>query len=94
MGKFFALKAKAVYTEPTCAEDTAPLGSDRSAATGAGIPRGRAVSSARRSGQESWRESDKSRVREGRVLAVKEGFLPYDSGAVFVRQLRGPHLST
>ncbi len=50
--------------------------------------------SACHSGQESWRESDKSRVREGRVLAVKKGFLPYDSGAVFVRQLRGPHLST
>ena len=39
-------------------------------------------------------QSDKSREREGSVLAVKKGFLPYDSGGVLVRQLRGPHLST
>jgi len=43
--------------------------------------------------QESWRESDKSRVREGCALAVKSLF-PYDAAAVLVRQLRGPHLST
>jgi hypothetical protein len=39
-------------------------------------------------------ESDKSREREGRALASKNAFLPYEAGAVLVRQLRGPHLST
>ena len=39
-------------------------------------------------------ESDKSREREGRALASKKAFFPYDAGAVLVRQLRGPDLST
>ena len=44
--------------------------------------------------QGSWPESDKSRECEGSVLALRS-FLPYHSvTAVFVRQLRGPHLST
>src|SRR5579859_1635677 len=38
-------------------------------------------------------ESGKSREREGSALAGMS-ILPYDSWAAFVRQLRGPHLST
>jgi hypothetical protein len=40
-----------------------------------------------------WRESEKSQEREGSALASMSSF-PYDAAAVFVRQLRGPHLST
>jgi hypothetical protein len=39
-------------------------------------------------------ESDKSREREVQRPRIKERFLPYEAGAVLVRQLRGPHLST
>ena len=41
-----------------------------------------------------WPQSDKSREREGRALAIKKPFPIYDSVGVLVRQLRGPHLST
>ena len=40
-----------------------------------------------------WQDRAKSREREGSALAVKS-LLPYEAGAVLVRQLRGPHLST
>ena len=43
--------------------------------------------------QPFWRESDKSQgFGDGVYLSLN--FLPYEAGAVLVRQLRGPHLST
>ena len=78
-----------VYTKLACAEDTARQGCDQSAAQGRN--RGRFSS---RPCIAILAESDKSREREGSALAVREAFFPYDAGAVLVRQLRGPHLST
>ena len=65
------------------------MGSDRSADSGADR-RGRLIRSS-----ELLAQSDKSREREGRVLAVREeDYFPKIRRAVLVRQLRGPHLST
>src|SRR5713101_6803098 len=89
---FFRDPGRRVCTSDTWAEDTATQGCDQSADPGAGM-RGRRTPPLMDS---FWRESDKSRVREGSALAVKneESLLPYDAAAVLVRQLRGPHLST
>ena len=86
----------AFYTDFTWAEDMATQGCDRSADPAAGRQGGGKPPWLRELLNPFWRERDKSREREGRALALnKDSFLiPHEVGAVFVRQLRGPHLST
>jgi hypothetical protein len=63
------------YTDGTWTEGTAPQGCDRSADSGAGIREGESLHSNSLSWpHESWRKSDKSRVRGGGALAVREVF--------------------
>jgi hypothetical protein len=78
------------YADDTWAEDMAPQGCDQSADPAAGMRgRRRAASAA------FWRQSGKSREREGRALASFElCWVLQSATAVFVRQLLGPHLST
>jgi hypothetical protein len=68
----------------------ATRGRDQSAGPG---PEWRAAQS-RLSRGHFWRESDKSREREGKSPRNEEVVLPYDAVAVLVRPLRGPHLRT
>ena len=88
-------RLKPTYTGSTWAEDTATQGCDRSAVQ---RPEWRGGAS-RPAPQPFWRESVKSREREGSALAFREAsflvalFLQ-SAAAVLVRQLRGPHLST
>ena len=70
-------------------EDMATRGRDQSADPG---PEWRAAQS-RPVPLPFWRESGKSREREGSALALNE-LRPYDCADALVRQLRGPHLST
>jgi hypothetical protein len=78
-----------VYTGHTWAEDTATQGCDQSADPGAGMAGRRKPPLM----HPFWRESDKSQGF-GDGVPKERNLLPYDVGAILVRQLRGPHLST
>ena len=83
----------------TWAEDTATQGCDQSTDSAAGKNETAWVhSEPKPSVRHSpfWRQSDKSREREGSALASKKPtFLAQlVTAAVFVRQLRGPHFNT
>src|SRR3954447_15847125 len=78
------------YSDNTWAEDMAPQGCDQSADPAAGNAWRRKPPP-----RHFWRESVKSREREGRALAVFNVLsMPQSVTAVLVRQLFGPHLST
>src|SRR5579862_3257783 len=87
--EFSLLSFGRVYTDVTWAEGTAPRGCAHRPTQ---RPEWRGRHKAPRSAP-FWRESDKSRVREGSALALSKPFR-YDAAAVLVLPLRGPHLST
>ena len=92
---FFICSLTKFYTVTTWAEDTAPLGSDRSAGPGPEWQGGAKPPCA----ATILAQGGKSREREGRALALENASFLFLTrcqavAAVLVRQLRGPHFRT